>query len=283
MATSSCFSFHPLKLVSTGDGGMLTTQNPEWDAQFRLLRQHAMSVPTTVRYGSTQVIFESYPTVGFNYRMTDIQAAVGREQLKRLPGSSRERRALAARYADLLADIPGLVYPRRSRRGRARNWQSYCVRLPEAASISVRHAGDARRRHQHAPRHHVQPPEPAYGDASRYMRLPMSERAQQRTVLLPLFPGMTVDEQATVVGGLRQAARLLPATRWLHRLDQRRTVASSAPPRDGNGMNSEALHALRLRIHRGRSKPDREVEADRRSRATGRSSSRPLSSEGRRY
>ena len=52
----SCFSFHPLKLVSTGDGGMLTTQNPEWDAQFRLLRQHAMSVPTTVRYGSTQVI-----------------------------------------------------------------------------------------------------------------------------------------------------------------------------------------------------------------------------------
>ena len=54
----ACFSFHPLKLVSTGDGGMLTTQNPEWDAQFRLLRQHAMSVPTTVRYGSTHAYAE---------------------------------------------------------------------------------------------------------------------------------------------------------------------------------------------------------------------------------
>ncbi len=109
----SCFSFHPRKVVSMGDGGMLTTQNPEWDAQFRLLRQHAMSVPTTVRYGSTQVIFESYPTIGFNYRMTDIQAAVGREQLRRLPAIVRERRALATRYAELLAGIQS------SRTGRA--------------------------------------------------------------------------------------------------------------------------------------------------------------------
>ncbi len=81
----ACFSFHPRKVISTGDGGMLTTRHADWDRQFRLLRQHAMSVPDTVRHGSTQVIFESYPTVGYNYRMTDIQAAVGREQLKRLP------------------------------------------------------------------------------------------------------------------------------------------------------------------------------------------------------
>ncbi len=82
----ACFSFHPRKLISTGDGGMITTRNEEWDAKFRLLRQHAMSVPDTVRHGSNTVIFESYPELGYNYRMTDIQAAVGREQVKRLPG-----------------------------------------------------------------------------------------------------------------------------------------------------------------------------------------------------
>jgi len=76
----ACFSFHPRKVISTGDGGMLTTRNSEWDRKFRLLRQHAMSIPDTVRHGASQVIFESYPTLGYNYRLTDIQAAVGREQ-----------------------------------------------------------------------------------------------------------------------------------------------------------------------------------------------------------
>ena len=81
----ACFSFHPRKVMSTGDGGMIVTANREWDARYRLLRQHGMSVPDTVRHGSREVIFETYPELGFNYRMTDIQAAVGREQLKRLP------------------------------------------------------------------------------------------------------------------------------------------------------------------------------------------------------
>src|SRR5262249_37561921 len=71
----ACFSFHPRKVVSTGDGGMITTTNAEWDAACRLLRQHGMSVPDTVRHGSSSVIFESYPILGYNYRMTDIQAA----------------------------------------------------------------------------------------------------------------------------------------------------------------------------------------------------------------
>ena len=107
----ACFSFHPRKVISTGDGGMLTTRHKEWDRQYRLLRQHAMSVPDTVRHGSAEVIFESYPAVGYNYRMTDIQAAVGREQLKRLPEIVRQRRALAQRYREVLLDIEGLLVP----------------------------------------------------------------------------------------------------------------------------------------------------------------------------
>jgi dTDP-4-amino-4,6-dideoxygalactose transaminase len=75
---AAVFSFHPRKVMSTGDGGVITTPHADWNAKFKLLRQHGMSVPDTVRHGSNRVIFESHPVLGYNYRMTDIQAAVGR-------------------------------------------------------------------------------------------------------------------------------------------------------------------------------------------------------------
>src|SRR5207253_2579373 len=86
---------------TTGDGGMLTTRDPDLDRKFRLLRQHAMSVPDTVRHGAESVIFEGYPEVGFNYRLTDVQAAVGSVQLRRLPEFLARRRGLAGRSAAL--------------------------------------------------------------------------------------------------------------------------------------------------------------------------------------
>jgi perosamine synthetase len=200
----ACFSFHPRKVISTGDGGMITTRNADWDRQFRLLRQHAMSVPDTVRHGSTQVIFESYPIVGYNYRMTDIQAAVGREQLKRLPEIVRERRQLAAQYREQLAAIAGLKLPSEPAWGRT-NWQSYCVGLPgHAAQTAVmQHLLDAeistRRGIMCSHR------EPAYSDAARRVQLPFSEQAQDRGVLLPLFPGMSSDERGAVSRALAAA------------------------------------------------------------------------------
>src|SRR5690606_7013427 len=118
--------FHPRKVVTVGDGGMITTRNPEWDALFRLLRQHGMSVPDTLRHGSAKVIFEGYPVRGYNYRMTDVQAAIGREQLKRLPTIIACRRARAADYARMLAELDGVEAPIEPEWARS-NWQSYCV------------------------------------------------------------------------------------------------------------------------------------------------------------
>src|SRR5207237_1468956 len=126
---AACFSFHPRKVITTGDGGMLTTNDAELDRRFRLLRQHGMSVPDTVRHDSPEVIFEDYPVLGFNYRMTDIQAAIGRKQLERLPELVKRRRALADRYLELLGNIEGLELPFEPEWARS-NWQSYCVRLP---------------------------------------------------------------------------------------------------------------------------------------------------------
>ena len=127
---AACFSFHPRKVLTTGDGGMVTTSNADWDRQFRLWRQHGMDTPDTLRHGSRQVIVESYPVLGFNYRMTDIQAAVGREQLKKLPEIVESRRALGRRYHAALSSIPG-VRPALEPSWARTNWQSYCVRLPE--------------------------------------------------------------------------------------------------------------------------------------------------------
>ncbi|MDE2262990.1 MAG: DegT/DnrJ/EryC1/StrS family aminotransferase [Gammaproteobacteria bacterium] len=200
----ACFSFHPRKVMSTGDGGMITTANPAWDARFRLLRQHGMSVPDTVRHGSPQVIFESYPLLGYNYRMTDIQAAVGREQLKRLSDIVAERRVLAERYRRLLAEIAGLGLPQEPEWARS-NWQSYCVRLPDGCSQkavmqALLDAGIPARRGIMCI-HREQP----YARARTAVPLTQSEQAQDRGLILPLFSGMTVSDQERVAAALEAA------------------------------------------------------------------------------
>ena len=91
----ACFSLHPRKVITVGDGGVLTTSNAEWDQRFRLLRQHGMSVPDTVRHESDQVIFETYPVPGFNYRLTDVQAAIGLRAIEAAAEHRSTRRELA--------------------------------------------------------------------------------------------------------------------------------------------------------------------------------------------
>lgn len=193
----ACFSFHPRKLISTGDGGMITTANAEWDRKLRLLRQHGMSVPDTVRHSSDRIIFESYPVFGYNYRLTDIQAAVGREQLKRLPGIVKTRRQHAEGYRELLKDVDGLIPPAEPAFARS-NWQSYCVRLPDHCNQldvmqQMLEAGIATRRgimcsHREAP----------YGATQSAGPLHESEVAQDRCILLPLFSQMTAEDQQGV-------------------------------------------------------------------------------------
>jgi dTDP-4-amino-4,6-dideoxygalactose transaminase len=218
----ACFSFHPRKVITTGDGGMITTANPEWDKQFRLWRQHGMSVPDTVRHGAKQVIFESYPMLGYNYRMTDIQAAVGREQLKRLPEIVARRRFLGERYHKMLADVPGLKLPAEPAWARS-NWQSYCVRLPNSCDQqqvmqAMLDAGIATRRGIMCA--HT---EPAYSSEAwscgiareacncsegRCDRLRESEQAQDRAIVLPLFHQMTEQEQDRVVEVLKSVCQV---------------------------------------------------------------------------
>lgn len=203
-ADVACFSFHPRKLLTTGDGGMLTTRDPDLDRRFRLLRQHGMSVPDTRRHASATVVLEDYPVLGFNYRMTDIQGAIGREQLRRLPDLLLERRELARRYRKLLAALPGVVAPAEPAWARS-NWQSYCIRLPDRTDQqgvmqTMLDGGVATRRGIMCAHR-----EPAYADQPSAGPLPVSEACQDRCILMPLFPGMSEADQDRVVDMLAQA------------------------------------------------------------------------------
>jgi len=204
----ACFSFHPRKLLSTGDGGMLTTRSADLDRAFRLLRQHGMNVPDAVRHSSTQVVFEEYVVAGYNYRMTDIQAAIGREQLKRLPAIVARRRELAARYEARLQSIDGVVVPREPQWGRS-NWQSYAVRI--GAWIDQRtfmqrmlDAGIATRRGvMNAHRERAYPA----GTWRSAGGLSQSEEAQDTTVILPLFHQLTEEDQHRVIDTIARVMR----------------------------------------------------------------------------
>ena len=105
----ACFSFHPRKVLTTGDGGMVTTAREDLDVAIRRMRQHGMSSAAHARHTSDQITIESYDELGYNYRLTDIQAAIGQVQIERLPSLVAARRRLAARYAELLRSIPDVA------------------------------------------------------------------------------------------------------------------------------------------------------------------------------
>jgi dTDP-4-amino-4,6-dideoxygalactose transaminase len=208
-ADIAAWSFHPRKLLTTGEGGMLTTARADWAARARRLREHSMSVSANDRQASILAPAEQYLEVGFNYRMTDMQAAVGLVQLGRLPEVVRRRREIAANYAKQIAQIPGLRPVTDPEWGES-NFQSYWVEVqpwfPIARDGLLEALADAeisaRRGIMAAHR------QPAYrgvdaGDAS----LKMTERLTDNTLILPVFHQMTAEDQDRVITVLRDAAR----------------------------------------------------------------------------
>ena len=204
-AEVAAWSFHPRKIVTTGEGGMVTTSRKDWADRARLLREHAMSSSAAARHASVLAPPEQYLEVGFNYRMTDMQAAMGLVQLQRLPGVVARRRELAASYGKAIAEIEGLRLVADPTWGTS-NFQSCWVEVgPEyqldregllaalaAEEISARRGIMAAHR------------QPAYldrdwGSAS----LAVTEHLTDNTLILPLFHQMSESEQARVIDVLR--------------------------------------------------------------------------------
>jgi perosamine synthetase len=198
MGPLACFSLHPRKVITTGEGGMITLNDAQVADRLRKLRAHAMDVSDLARHSAKDVVIEGYPERGWNSRMTDMQAQLGLCQLEELDWILARRRQLARRYSAAIAHIPSLEAPFEPDDA-VRTWQSYCVRINVRSPIGrtelmrrLLQDGIPTRRgvmtiHEEA----------AYADTS--VSLPHSEAAARDVIILPLFPDMTEEQQDYVL------------------------------------------------------------------------------------
>ena len=210
-AFMAAWSFHPRKLLTTGEGGMLTTSDEQVAERARRQREHGMSVSAAARHQSRQPVIESYLEVGFNFRMTDIQAAVGLVQLGKLEEMVRRRRVLAAGYQAMLADVPGLRTVQDPEWGQS-NFQSFWVELDSGFPLSRNEMLAALAAEGVSARSGIMAAhrQPAYAGHP-HGDLSTTERLTDTTLILPLFHTMTESEQTVVVDVIRRAAGLKAA------------------------------------------------------------------------
>lgn len=199
-----CFSFHPRKAITTGEGGMVTTNDPEVARQVEMLRSHGANVSDYARHGADKVIIEEYPVLGYNYRLTDIQGAVGVEQMKKLEWILQRRLEIGAKYNQAFADLDFVETPYEPPYAK-HTYQSYCLRIAhnspktrDEIMSAMQEAGIATRRGVMAS--HL---EPFYVNRFGRVSLPVTEQATRDTILLPIYAQMTEGEQDTVIRTLR--------------------------------------------------------------------------------
>ncbi len=205
-ANVAVFSFHPRKLVTTGEGGMIVTSDRELAARARRLREHGMSASAADRHATGSVAPEQYLEVGFNFRMTDVQAAIGLVQLSKLDAMVARRRELAARYRELLADLPEVRLVADPPWGTT-NYQSCWALLPTAFPVTRTELLERYAAVGISPRRGIMAShlEPAYRSPDG-PRLPVTERLTADSIVLPLHHHLTATDQDRVVAVLRGAA-----------------------------------------------------------------------------
>ncbi|MGK2316659.1 DegT/DnrJ/EryC1/StrS family aminotransferase [Gordonia rhizosphera] len=202
-ADIAAWSFHPRKLLTTGEGGMITTSRQDWADHARHLREHAMSVSAADRHRSVLPPPETYDEVGYNFRMTDLQAAVGLVQLGKLPDLVARRRDIASRYQAAIAEIPGLRAVADPEHGTC-NFQSFWVEVGddyptdrEGLLEALAKADISARRGIMAA--HRQPP---YRDLEPTTGLPVTDRLTDNTLILPVFHALSESDQQRVIAVL---------------------------------------------------------------------------------
>ncbi len=198
------FSFHPRKLITTGEGGMIVTNDPGLAELARSLISHGESVLDVVRHSAVATVVEEFPRVGYNYRLSNLQGALGVVQMSRLDAIVARRRELGKRYNQHLAGLPGVVTPVDGGDFEV-NYQSYMIRLTKDCPISrdammraLREQGIASRPGIMAIHH-----QPAYRDMVRHP-LPETDSAAAECLILPLYPQMTEAEQDAVIEAIAE-------------------------------------------------------------------------------
>ena len=205
-AKAAVFSLHARKVITTGEGGMIVTDDGDLAARLRRQRHQGMSLSDFERHGASPTMFESYPEVGYNFRITDVQAAIGVAQLGRLTTILERRRKAAERYTAALHNhpwlqppyIPGHVAP---------NWQSYQVRVRPGAPVTRNQLMDALHSRRIPTRRgvmasHLERPYRAHAS-----ELPHTEDAAANCLLLPLHPGLEIADVDQVLEAISEVFR----------------------------------------------------------------------------
>lgn len=197
------FSFHPRKPITTGEGGIIVTGNMRQAEELKILRHQGMSVSDVVRHKTKKIIKESYNVIGFNFRMSDLQAAVGVEQMKKLPLILKKRAALANRYTKAFSKTKNII-PSFVPEDYVHNFQSYIIRLRKNNKITrdglmqkLLDLGISTRNGVMAA--HL---EPVYLKMMGKISLKETESATKETIILPLYFQMTRDEQDFVINNV---------------------------------------------------------------------------------
>lgn len=200
----ACFSFHPRKIITTGEGGMITTDDPTIAERLRRFRHHGMSVSDIERHMANSVIIETYPELGYNYRMTDMQAAMGIGQMKKLSFLLDARKQMARMYDNELGKIPHIRIPQVPSYAR-HNYQSYWIELLDSAPVDrntlmakLLEKGIATRRGIMAI--HRELCYQAYAG----IYLPNTDRLTDNTLLLPLYPALSAEEQTFIINSIKE-------------------------------------------------------------------------------
>jgi perosamine synthetase len=211
LGSLACFSLHPRKVITTGEGGMIAVEDPDVAERLRRLRAHGMDMSDLARHSANDVVIEAYPERGWNSRMTDMQAALGICQLQALGEILERRRLIAERYTAALETIPHLEAPYEPPYAQ-RTWQSYCVRIAPGSPIGrtelmrrLLHDGIATRRgvmaiHEEG----AYDGQPTIGGR---LGLEHTEAVTRETLMLPIFPDLSEQEQDYVIE--RLAAHVL--------------------------------------------------------------------------
>jgi len=200
------FSFHPRKIIATGEGGMIVLNDAEAADRARQFRSHGASVSDLVRHKAEGAIIADYPEPGFNIRMTDMQGALGVIQMARLPWLLQERRRLARRYDLALSQLEEIQIPWTPPHA-LHAYQSYLIRLRKGCQVSRDElmatliASGVACRHGIAPLHW----EPAFRNRNSELSLPVTEDAARTTIFLPIFPGLSDLEQDYVIDVIRSS------------------------------------------------------------------------------
>jgi len=207
IADMTAFSFHPVKHITTGEGGMVTTDNPQLAEILRRFRNHGISSEARQRQQTGQWHYEMV-LLGFNYRLPDIVCALGLEQLKRLDGNLARRRAIAAIYSSAFRELPGVI-PLHVRTGINPSWHLYPIRL-DLARLTANRAQVYRALRaenigvnvHYIPVHY----HPYYRErfGSKIGELPVAETAYERLISLPMFHGMNDGDVEDVIHAVKK-------------------------------------------------------------------------------